>query len=99
MDEAIDAKTITSDSDFVIAWQTANNADEVSEALNLKRASVIQRACGLRNKGVRLKKFPRVNNGRQARGEDYYVNLLEVAAQHGDLCEAPAIETETTDEA
>ena len=50
MDEAIEAKTVTSDSDFVIAWQTANNADEVAEALNLKRASVIQRACGLRNR-------------------------------------------------
>ena len=100
MDEAIEAKTVTSDSDFVIAWQTANNADEVAEALNLKRASVIQRACGLRNKGVRLKKFPRVNNGRQARGEDYYVNLLEVAAQHGDLCEAKEVteESEATDE-
>jgi len=99
MDEVTTTKTVTSDSDFVIAWQTANNADEVSEALTLQRASVIQRACGLRNKGVRLKKFPRVNNGRQARGDDYYVNLLEVAAQHGDLCDAKVVkETEPTDE-
>jgi len=85
MEDATQAKTITSDDDFVIAWQTGTSAQQVADDLNLKRASVIQRACGLRNKGVRLKKFPRVNNGRQARGEDYYVNLLELAAQHGEL--------------
>tara|TARA_B100001250_G_C19781548_1_gene782088 strand:+ start:859 stop:1164 length:306 start_codon:yes stop_codon:yes gene_type:complete len=93
MEEAIDAKTITSDAEFVKTWQAANNADEVAKTLKLKRASVIQRACGLRNKGVRLKKFPRVNNGRQARDPAYYVDLNALAAEHGDLC-APKPETD-----
>jgi len=90
--------TITSDTDFVIAWQNGTSAQQVADDLGLKRASVIQRACGLRNKGVRLKKFPRVNNGRQARGEEYYVNLLELAAQHGELCEEPASDEESTND-
>ena len=101
MDEVITTKNITLDTEFVIAWQNGTSAQQVADDLGLKRPSVIQRACGLRNKGVRLKKFPRVNNGRQARGEDYYVNLLEVAAQHGDLCDAKVVteESETTEDA
>ena len=87
MDEATQAKTITSDADFVVAWQNGTSAQQVADDLNLKRAAVIQRACGLRNKGVRLKKFPRVNNGRQARGEDYYVDLNALAEANGELCE------------
>ena len=100
MDEATQAKTITSDADFVVAWQTGTSAQQVADDLNLKRASVIQRACGLRNKGVRLKKFPRVNNGRQARGEDYYVDLNALAEEHGELCAAkPETDDESTEEA
>ena len=39
-----------------------------------------------------------MNNGRQARGEEYYVNLLELAAQHGELCEEPASDEESTND-
>jgi len=98
MDEVITTKNITSDKEFVIAWQTGTSAQQVADDLGLKRPSVIQRACGLRNKGVRLKKFPRVNNGRQARGEEYYVNLLELAAQHGELSAEVKQDEESTNE-
>ena len=102
MDTAETARTIISDEDFVIFWQQAETAQEVAEHFDLKRSSVIQRACGLRNKTppVRLKKFPRVNTGRAARGEDYYVSLAELAEEHGDLCPVPEMdnEVESTDE-
>ena len=44
---------------------------------------------------VLLKKFPRVNNGRQARGEEYYSSLANLAAEHGDLCDAPETDDES----
>jgi len=80
-------KTIIPDSEFVVAWQTCESAKEVADTTGLKRATVVQRACTLRNKGVRLKKFPRVNNGRRARGEEYYVDLNALAEEHGKLSE------------
>ena len=80
-------RTFIPDSEFVIAWQTGDSAQEVADSLGLKRASVVQRACNLRNKGVRLKKFPRLNVGRLARDEGYYVDLNALAAEHGDLSE------------
>ena len=98
MEEATQAKSkIVSDTDFVIFWQQADSAQEVADHFDLKRSSVIQRACGLRNKTppVLLKKFPRVNNGRQARGEEYYSSLANLAAEHGDLCDAPETDDES----
>ena len=35
--------TITSDTDFVIAWQNGTSAQQVADDLGLKRASVIER--------------------------------------------------------
>lgn len=103
MEPAKQARTIVSDEDFVIFWQQAESAEQVAEHFNLKRSTVIQRSCGLRNKtpSVRLKKFPRANNGRKSRGEEYYSSLADLAAEHGDLCDAPELddEVESTDEA
>lgn len=100
MDEAVttEERTIIPDSQFVVAWQTASSAQEVADNLDLKRASVVQRACNLRNKGVRLKKFPRVNNGRQARGEEYYVDLNALAGEHGELSEPKADDDDASDD-
>ena len=39
-----------------------------------------------------------MNNGRQARGEEYYVNLLELAAEHGELCAEAKQDEESTNE-
>ena len=62
-------------------------AQVVAEELNLQRASVNARACGLREKGVRLKKFARAPAfGRQPRDESYYADLAALAGLHGDLC-------------
>ena len=89
--------TIISDAEFVKFWQGADNAQEVAEHFNLKRASVIQRACNLRKKGVRLKKYPRVMTGRAAREPSYYVDLNALAGQHGPLSDERATEPEDDD--
>lgn len=82
-----ESRKIVPDSEFVKTWQKASSADEVAKELNLKRASVNARACNLREKGVRLKKFPRAPAfGRQPRDESYYADLMALAEQHGDLC-------------
>jgi len=103
METAKPARTIVSDTDFVIYWQQADSAEQVAEHFGLKRSTVIQRSCGLRNKTppVRLKKFPRANNGRKSRGEEYYSSLADLAAEHGELCDVPEMdnEVESTDEA
>ena len=39
MDEVITTKNITSDKEFVIAWQTGTSAQQVADDLGLKRAS------------------------------------------------------------
>jgi hypothetical protein len=90
------------DREFVIAWQSAENADQVSEALGLKRSSVVQRACNLRKKGVRLKVFPKPAFGRMPRDDAYYADLNDLAGEHGELseevtAEEPSEEEETTD--
>ena len=63
-------RKIVPDAEFVQKWQSAESADEVANHFGLQRASVNARACGLREKGVRLKKFPRAPAfGRQPRDE------------------------------
>lgn len=80
-------RKIVPDAEFCIAWQKASSAQEVADQFNLQKASVNQRACGLRNKGVRLKKFPRAPAfGRAPRDESYYADLSALAEMHGDLC-------------
>lgn len=80
-------RKIVPDAEFVEKWQSADSADEVANHFGLQRASVNARACGLREKGVRLKKFPRAPAfGRQPRDESYYADLQALAALHGDLC-------------
>ncbi len=87
-------RTIVSDKAFVITWQQANNADEVADSLGLKRASVVQRACNLRKKGVPLKKYPRAAFGREARTPEYFADLAALAAEHGETSELPAAEND-----
>ena len=102
-EEVIETKSrkIVPDPEFVKTWQKAGSADEVAEALGLKRASVNARACNLREKGVRLKKFPRAPAfGRQPRDESYYADLMALAEQHGDLCpedEMPVAESDNSE--
>lgn len=80
-------KTIVPDAEFVQKWQNSESAQEVADFFKLQRASVNARACGLREKGVRLKKFPRAPAfGRQPRDESYYADLNALADLHGDLC-------------
>ena len=102
MENAEPARTIVSDSEFVIFWQQAESAEHVAEHFKLKRSTVIQRSCGLRKRTppVLLKKSPRANNGRKSRGEEYYSSLADLAAEHGELCDAPETddEVESTDE-
>lgn len=95
------SRKIVPDPEFVMTWQKAGSADEVAKALGLKRASVNARACNLREKGVRLKKFPRAPAfGRQPRDESYYADLMALAEQHGDLCpedEMPVAESDNSE--
>ncbi len=80
-------RKIVPDAEFVQKWQSAESAQAVADDLGLQRASVNARACGLREKGVRLKKFPRAPAfGRQPRDESYYADLAALAELHGDLC-------------
>ena len=86
------------DREFVIAWQSAENADQVAEALGLKRSSVVQRACNLRKKNVRLKVFPKPAFGRMPRDEAYYADLNELAGEHGELSEEVTAEEPSEEE-
>ncbi len=88
------------DREFVIAWQSADNADQVSEALGLKRSSVVQRACNLRKKGVKLKVYPKPAFGRMPRDAAYYADLNALAEEHGELMEdAPEEDAPEVEEA
>ena len=49
---------------FIRAWQAANSAEEVSNQLGTKLASVTARANYYRKKGINLKKMPRKNGVR-----------------------------------
>ena len=73
------------DREFVIAWQAGESAEQVAEALGLKRSSVVQRACTLRKKGVMLKVYPKPAFGRMPRDPAYYADLNTLAGEHGDL--------------
>lgn len=86
------------DREFVIAWQSAENADQVAEALGLKRSSVVQRACNLRKKNVRLKVFPKPAFGRMPRDEAYYADLNALAGEHGELSEEVTAEEPSEEE-
>jgi len=91
-------RKIVPDAEFVQKWQSAESADEVANHFGLQRASVNARACGLREKGVRLKKFPRAPAfGRQPRDESYYADLNALADLHGDLCPEDEMPSEDND--
>ena len=101
-EEVTTTREIVSDADFIEFWQKADSAQEVADHFKLKRASVIQRACNLRKKGVRLKVFPKPAFGRMPRDEAYYADLNDLAGEHGELseevtAEEPSEEEETTD--
>jgi hypothetical protein len=92
-------RKIVPDAEFVMAWQKASNPQEVADKFGLQRASVNARACGLRLKGVRLKKFPRAPAfGRQPRDESYYADLMALAEQNGDLCPVDEMPTDEASE-
>ena len=88
-------KTQISDREFVKAWQLGKSPDVVAEALGLQRPSVMQRACTLRKKGVRLKKFPRPAFGREARTPEYYADLLKLAEENGPLSDPIVAKTDS----
>lgn len=88
-----ESRTIVDDETFIVTWQQAESADQVAERLELKRTSVVQRACNLRKKDVPLKKFPRAAIGGVARTPEYYAGLAELARANG-----PTHEPESNDE-
>jgi hypothetical protein len=92
-------RKIVPDAEFVQKWQSAESAQAVADDLGLQRASVNARACGLREKGVRLKKFARAPAfGRQPRDESYYADLAALAGLHGDLCPEEDMPTDEKDD-
>ena len=70
-----DKRTWVDDMEFISAWEQGSSEAEVADALELKLASVQQRARNLRNKGVNLKEYPK-RNGKK--GDAYYARLEQM---------------------
>ena len=70
-------RTWVEDEVFISAWEQGSSEAEVADALELKLASVQQRARNLRNKGVNLKEYPK-RNGKK--GAAYYARLEQLRA-------------------
>ena len=70
-------RTWVDDMEFISAWEQGSSEAEVADALELKLASVQQRARNLRNKGVNLKEYPK-RNGKK--GAAYYARLEQLRA-------------------
>ena len=80
-------RTRVSDQDFITAWNVGNNAQEVADALDLERASVVQRACSLRKElaafNITLKKFPRNQQGVAKKDAAYWAEMAKWSAENG----------------
>lgn len=70
-------RTWVEDEVFISAWEKGSSEAEVADALELKLASVQQRARNLRTKGVNLKEYPK-RNGKK--GDAYYARLEQLRA-------------------